>query len=333
MGLKIFFVHSGNETFTQIDKEILGKFSFVNDFFADKKFPFYLTNYLKGVRSSNILFCWFASWNSLWAIFFAKLFKKPSILVIGGYDLAHLPEASYGQQRKGFGRVISRFAIKNATKLFTNSYFSQKEADQNAGFSPNLINVIYHGVPDKFGDLNIVPRQKIALTVGKIDWPNLKRKGLEFFVKTAHLLPDVEFILVGKWADNSIDFLRSISSDNITFTGSVNEDELLSFYKKASIYVQPSLHEGFGMSVAEAMLAGCIPVVSKNGALPEVVGNCGYYCQSVNPKDIAVAIVEALNSPLSLREKARNRILTEFPLEKRSKQIEQLIYSINLPKK
>ncbi len=322
---KIFFVHTGNETFVQLDRDLLSEFADVRDFYASQKFPHGLVNYWRGVRNAEVVFCWFASWNSFWALLFAKLFRKPSILVIGGYDIAKLPEAEYGHQRGGLQKWISRFAMRLATQLFTNSYYSQKEAEQNAAVPARSVKVIYHGVPDPFGSLPNVKNERMVLTVGKVDFPNLKRKGLQTFVEAAALLPDVQFVVVGTWADDAIEHLRSIASPNVLFTGRVNDEELLDYYWQASVYVQASLHEGFGMSVAEAMLAGCIPVVTRAGALPEVVGDCGVYCESNSPVVIAQGVQSSLASFSSVRLQARQRILTEFPMEKREKALRQLI--------
>ena len=55
------------------------------------------------------------------------------------------------------------------------------------------------------------------------------------------------------------------------------------YYRRASVYVQASAHEGFGLSVAEGMLAGCIPVTTRAGALPEVVGDVGIQVDGTGP--------------------------------------------------
>src|SRR6266545_1158670 len=112
MAIDIFFVHSGNETFVKLDREILSSFADVQDFFVAHKFPVGFIQYWRGVWNSDIVFCWFASWNSFWALLIAKLLQKPSVLVIGGYDVANLPEADYGHQRGGIQKWISRFAMK-----------------------------------------------------------------------------------------------------------------------------------------------------------------------------------------------------------------------------
>ena len=314
---KIFFVHSGNETFVRLDRDLLSEFADVQDFHASQKFPIGLWNYWHGIRKADIVFCWFASWNSFWALLLAKLFRKPSILVIGGYDIANLPEAHYGHQRGGLEKWISRLAMRLADRLLTNSYYSQKEAEQNAGISSQKVKVIYHGVPDPFGSLPQTEKERMVLTVGKVDFPNLKRKGLQAFVEAAAFLPDVQFVLVGEWADKAIDHLRVIASANVLFTGQVTDEELLDYYRKASVYVQASLHEGFGLSVAEAMLAGCIPVVTQAGALPEVVGDCGLYYVSNSLESLAKSVRSSLDSPMKERVKTRNHILLKFPMGKR----------------
>ncbi len=305
---RVFFVHGGDELFVQLDRELLSASFDVQDFHAAQKFPAGFNQYWRGVRENDVVFCWFASWNSFWALLFAKIMRKGSVLVIGGYDLADLPEADYGHQRGGLGKWVSRSAMRTATLLVTNSYYSQKEAELNAGIPPEQVRVIYHGLPDPFGSLPNLPKERMALTVGKVDWPNLKRKGLEPFVRAAAHLPDVEFMLVGEWADDSIKYLRSIASPNVVLTGSVSDEELLDDYRRTSVYVQASLHEGFGLSVAEAMLAGCIPVTTRAGSLPEVVGECGLFCEIDSSESIASSIQATLNFPVTLRTRARKDI-------------------------
>ncbi|MFZ5919794.1 MAG: glycosyltransferase family 4 protein [Chloroflexota bacterium] len=327
---KIFFVHSGNETFVKLDCEILSGMAEVRDYYARRKFPAGLTHFWRGIKSSDIVFCWFASWNSFWVLLFAKLLRRPSLLVIGGYDVANLPEADYGSQRGGLEKWISRWAMGLATILLPFSFASQREAVKNAGIASERMKVVYIGVPDLFGELQDKPREQMALTVGKVERSNLKRKGLEPFVRAAALLPDVQFILVGAWADDSINYLRSIASSNVRFTGRASDQELVEYYHRASVYVQASLHEGFGLSVAEAMLAGCIPVTTCVGSLPEVVGEYGgFYCGSADVSAIADAITFALNAPGSARQQARDRILSEFPINNRRKLLEQSVHSVS----
>jgi glycosyltransferase involved in cell wall biosynthesis len=323
--MKVFFVHSGSETFVKIDHDLLISMFEVLDFHALRKFPYKIAEYWNGVREADVVFCWFASWNCFWALLLAKIFNKPSLMVIGGYDVANLPVADYGHQRGGLKKWIGRWAMKLTDILIPISHFSQQEAEINAGINANHMKMIYIGVPDAFAAMPKMVKERMALTVGNVEWHNLKRKGLEPFVYAAAHLPDVKFVVVGAWVDNSIEYLRSIASDNVTFTGQISKEELLEYYRRASVYVQASLHEGFGLSVAEAMLAGCIPVTTRAGSLPEVVGECGIYCDLPEQSVVAKRVEEALNSSFSSRGKARERILSQFPLNKRRYMLEKTI--------
>lgn len=324
MPARIFFVHSGNETFVRLDHELLSQSFVVDDFYASRKFPAEFPRFWRDVKNSDVVFCWFASWNSFWALVLAKLLGKPSVLVIGGYDLANLPEADYGHQRGGMEKYISRVAMRLADVLLPFSYYSQKEAAFNAGVKSEKMQMIYMGVPDSFGELPS-KKERMVLTVGKVDRPNLLRKGLEPFVRAAAYLPDVQFVLIGAWADDAIDCLRSIATPNVVFAGRITDEDLLEYYRRASVYVQASLHEGFGLSVAEAMLAGCVPVVTKAGSLPEVVGDCGVFCESNFAEVIAMHVQSALYFSTKDRQMIRTRILKEFPMEKRGLALNQIV--------
>lgn len=322
---KILFVHNALSEFVKLDLEELRKTFDVTEHFERSA----LVNpraVWRQVRKHDLVFGWFASWHTYLPVQFAKLQGKPSVLVVGGYDVADMPEISYGHQRGGLKKLISRRAMKTATRLVTNSSYSRNEIKTNIGLNGSVCTV-YHGVPDRFGELRN-PKQQMALTVGNVERSNRRRKGHEPFVRAAARLPHIDFVLVGDWKDDAIHFLRSIASSNVTFTGRVTDDELNDYYRKASVYVQASMHEGFGMSVAEAMLAGCVPVTTAAGALPEVTGGCGVRIDSPESGCIATAIEKALECSDLDRQRIRRRVLENFPLGKRRTELEQLIFPL-----
>jgi glycosyltransferase involved in cell wall biosynthesis len=135
----------------------------------------------------------------------------------------------------------------------------------------------------------------------------------------------VEFVLAGRWDDGAADTLRARATPNVTLTGWVEEDVLNDYYRRASVYVQPSAHEGFGLSVAEGMLAGCIPVTTRAGALPEVLGDVGAQVDGQDPAQLAAAIEQALDSGPEARAAARERVLRCFPLQVRREGVQRLV--------
>jgi glycosyltransferase involved in cell wall biosynthesis len=321
---KILFVHNGPTHFVRLDLDQLRERYDVTECYLRSKWINAATMWQQ-VRTHDLVFGWFASWHTFLPLLFARRLGKPSLLVIGGYDLANMPEIGYGHQRGGIKRWVSQRTIHLANILVTNSYYSRNEAARNALVPEEEVHPVYHGVRDPFGSLPEGSRARIALTVGNVNRSNLRRKGHEPFVRTAALMPDVNFVLAGAWKDNAIEYLRSIATSNVTFTGWLNNDALRDHYGKAAVYVQPSLHEGFGLSVAEAMLAGCIPVVTTAGALPEVAGEFGVSIAEPEPAIIARAIEEALTHREEARVAIRQTILDRFPMKKRGQALDELI--------
>jgi glycosyltransferase involved in cell wall biosynthesis len=292
---RILFVHSRKASFVAIDREILAERYEIEDLYQ----PGRLANpiaVIGGVARADLVFGWFASWHTFFPITLAWLARKPTVLIVGGFDTANMPDIGYGHQRGGLRRWASRWIMRRARRLVTNSF----------GETP-------------------AAKQRQALTVGAIDRTTLVQKGQRSFVRAAAELPDVRFVFAGEWLDDAIDDLRAAAPENVEFTNWLSDEELHARYRRAAVYVQASRHEGFGLAVAEAMLAGCIPVVMNVTAMPEVVGDAGVLIESQRPTDVAAGVRRALELGPDAGPRARERILTSFPMERRRQGILRVV--------
>jgi glycosyltransferase involved in cell wall biosynthesis len=320
---RILYVHSRKASFVAIDRDILAERYELEDLYQPGRAP----NPIKvigGVLRADLVFGWFASWHTFFPITLAGLLRKPSVLVIGGFDTANMPDIGYGHQQGGLRKHASRWIFRRAGRLITNSGYSLSEIERNTPIPRARVTVVHHGVPDPFGE-DPTPKERAALTVGAIDRTTLVQKGQIPFVQAARELPDVRFVLAGAWLDGAVDELRAIAAPNVELTGWLSDEDLHAAYRRSAVYVQASRHEGFGLAVAEAMLAGCVPVVMNVTAMPEVVGDVGVLIESQRPADVADGVKGALAMGSDAGQRARERILTTFPMERRREGILRVV--------
>jgi glycosyltransferase involved in cell wall biosynthesis len=320
---RVLFVHNSKASFVAIDRAILAERYEVEDLYQPGRWPNPVA-VVGGVLRSDLVFGWFASWHTFFPITLAWLLRRPSVMIVGGFDTANMPDIGYGYQQGGLRRAASRWIMRRARRLATNSDYSLSELEQNAEIPRGRVTVIHHGVPDPFGEAP-GEKEREALTVGAINRSTLVQKGQLPFVEAARLLPDVRFTFAGKWLDDSVDGLRARAGDNVRFTGWLSDEDLHAAYRRASVYVQASRHEGFGLAVAEAMLAGCVPVVMNVTAMPEVVGDAGVFIESQDPDEVAGGVRRALELGPEAARRARERIVTAFPMDRRRDGILRLV--------
>src|SRR5919202_1506149 len=129
---------------------------------------------VRAVLSARLVYGWFAGWHTALPVTLAWLLGRPSVVVVGGIDLANLPDIGYGFQRRGPRRWISRWVMARATRLITNSHFSARELA--AALPRKSATVVHHGVPDPFGALPETTRDRRGGTLGGGGPPNLGRK-------------------------------------------------------------------------------------------------------------------------------------------------------------
>jgi glycosyltransferase involved in cell wall biosynthesis len=198
----------------------------------------------------------------------------------------------------------AREATARADAIIAVSEFTKSQVIALLGVDPHKVRVVHHGVRALV--LPPAPREKIILSVGAIQKRKNTARLVEAFesVDTAWLL-----VLAGSKGFGFEEIRSRIESssarDRITVTGYLSATDLAGWYSRASVFAFPSLDEGFGMPVLEAMAAG-IPVVTSNrSALPEVAGDAAML---IDPEDTS-ALANAL-CKLSKNEDWRNELTT-----------------------
>lgn len=325
--LKILFVKSITSSFIEKDIEIIRKHFDVRvvDFVLSRKnlkrTLKIAPNMIMGVIWADTTFSWFGDIHAAFAVLLSKIFRKKSIVVVGGYEVVKAPEIGYGAMLNPMSARVVKYVLDNAEKILAVSGFNKEEILKYT--NPKNVELVYNAVDcDKFKPQGEKDND-LVITVGGVTNNTLKTKGLEIFVKTAEYLPNTKFILVGQAYDNSIEHLKAIASSNVEFLGYVPHKDLHKWYQKAKVYCQLSYRESFGVAVIEAMCCECVPVVTKRAALPEVVGDTGFYVPYGDPEATAEVIKEALKSDKG--KIASERVKNMFPIKRREKELKEII--------
>ena len=297
----------------RIDRDILASAHDVDE--LDLSSPWRILSLPSRIIRAEVVFVWFASLHSFFPALLARMLRKPVVSVVGAYDAANIPEIGFGHMGHPWKRYVVRTICRCSSLLICNSQYAVETVRKNVRpLTPVL--KLHHGVEFPEGAID-APREPIALSVGQIRHVNLARKGHEAFARASAFLPQVKFVLVGDVMDDSAEYLRSISGSNFALFHHMPQQQLDDLYRHASAYVQPSVHESFGLTVVEAMGAGEIPVVSRRGALPEVVGDHGIFVDESDPRSVAEGIRKALRATMTDRLAAASYARQTFPLAKR----------------
>jgi len=311
---RVLFVYYTMQSFVKKDLEILQKhFDVKTVKWRGKKS---ILKVFKGILKSDITFSWFAADHAFVTVLFSKLFRKKSIVIVGGVDAAYVPELNYGRFTLGWHKKkMTKFALKHATKVLVVDPSLKEDAMKNAKVNGKNIEYLPTGYNSEYWKAKY-EKENIVLTVGGVTETIVKRKGFFTFVKAAKYIPNVKFVLVGKHIDDSVNELKKIAPSNVEFTGFVSDEELLKWYQKAKVYCQLSRYEGLPNALCEAMLCECVPIGTKYCGIPTGIGDTGFYVPYGDEKETADAIKKALDN-LELGKKARDRIKKEFSFERR----------------
>ena len=244
---------------------------------------------------------------------------RPTILTV--LDLTEFRlKCHYDWLRIFYRKIMLPISSKLADKIVAISQFTKKDITDFLNIPDSKIDVIYcapqkrYKVLDKNICKEFVAKYSIKcpyiLYVGQVQHPNKNLPVLlqAFSIVKKTINVKYQLILVGK-RHHTGDIVYKMAGqlgmgDDIRFIGYVPDEELPYFYNAADAFVYPSLFEGFGLPVIEAMSCGCPVVTSNRAALAEVAGNAAIL---INPES-AGGIAEAVMNLISREDKRREII-------------------------
>jgi glycosyltransferase involved in cell wall biosynthesis len=198
--------------------------------------------------------------------------------------------------------------LKRATRLIAVSENTKRDAVRLLGIEPERIEVIYSGVDERFFTARpLVRARPYVLFLGTIE----PRKNLDALLDAWRLAPDnFDLLVAGPAGWNSGAAMARLRSGarNIHYLGYVPESQIPALTAGASAFAYPSLYEGFGFPVAQAMAAGVPVVTSNTSCLPEIAGDGALPVDPRSPSEIGAALNRVLGDPaLSARLAAAGR--------------------------
>ncbi len=243
---------------------------------------------------------------------FSNLFGKPDIfhalnqrvdrrlgrrVVTTFHDLFVLTsEYSTLEFRQRFAKQ-ARIAAQNSDMIIAVSQFTANQVHELLGVEKARIRVVPHGAHMSAPAAR--PEEKMILTVGAIQL----RKNTERLVEAFESLPsDWTLVLAGAASGyGAAQILERIKTsparDRIRVAGFVSNAELQTLYARAAIFAFPSLDEGFGIPVLEAMANGVPVITSNRSALPEVAGDAAVLVDPLDTSAIAAALSNLVTHP------------------------------------
>ena len=277
--------------------------------FPDNKYTFFT----KGEKLSNIdiVHC------TYFEPFFLTLpFIKKNKTVVTVHDLTPLVfPANFPRGKKGEVKwQIQKFNLKKMDAIITDSISSKKDIERYAGIESAKINVVYLSAGEEFKPCKdeskkIAVRkkynlpEKFILCVGDATWnKNLPRlieavKNMKLkLVMVGQAISQKNFDKSNPWNKDLLKVQNLIKENKeIIAIGFIPTEDLVTLYNTATVFAMPSLYEGFGLPVLEAMACGCPVVVSKEGSIPEIAGEEALYVDAYSTESIARGLSELFN--------------------------------------
>ncbi|MEI7554088.1 glycosyltransferase family 1 protein [Candidatus Chlorohelix sp.] len=275
---------------------------------------------------------------TLWhAPYYIRPYLMPCPVILTAYDLIGkiVQGALPGKKARLAFELTTRLAFRSSQRIITLSHSAAEDITRLYKVNPEKLRVIAPGIEPKFQPLNKneaarlrhqmqLPEQYVLFIGTNKPHKNLNRL-LEAFTLYLQRHPEssIQLVLAGREDPRYSPEIRAKVgklglTGRVVFMGNISDTQLVTLYNCATLYIQPSLYEGFGLPILEAQACGLPVICSNRGSLAEAAGEHVPLFDPYNPLDIVNKIELMLNDTvlmLQMRELGLARI-AEFSLKK-----------------
>ena len=242
------------------------------------------------------------------------IFKKiPTIVTIHDIIPLIFPEKYPAGLKGNLRLLIQNQALKNVSAVITDSINSKKDIIKYLGIPEGKITVTYLAASPVFNksasykipDTKYMIQNPYVLYVGDVNYNKNLPRLIEAFSRVLPIVHgSLSLVLVGKaFEDINLPEVKEIKrllseykiEDKVIMLGFVPEEELVSLYRNACVYCQPSLYEGFGLQILEAMACGTPVLTSNVSSCPEVAGNAALLVNPNSVEELSTGLSKIIN--------------------------------------
>jgi len=275
---------------------------------------------VRGVWKADVALAWFGSVYSALVVLLSKLFRRGSIVVVGGVDAAKHPEIGYGIWINPVKARLVGYAFRNASRVLPVGPSLGESVRSLADYDGANVQWIPTGYDGSTWRPGPSPKKMVTTIASCWDLPRFRAKGIDRLLEAARAMPDVPFRVIGVTPE-LLEVVRPDVPGNVEVLPQIPRSGMLAHLQESGVYCQPSYSEGFPNAVCEAMLCGCVPVGTAVGGIPTAIGDAGAVVPYGDVTALVRALREALDAPEEARRRAREHVLREFPVSRREREL------------
>jgi glycosyltransferase involved in cell wall biosynthesis len=246
----------------------------------------------------------FDVWHSIHQLSHYRPYRKDMKYVLTIHDLNFMYEKSKFKQN----RILSQLQreVNRADKIICISEFSKSETLRYLDLKDKKVDVIFNGVEQFETHIaqkpNFIKSNKpFFFSIGEIK----RKKNFHVLLPLMKLYPDKELYIAGqnvtRYANEILNQIETLSLTNVHLVGKITHEERIWLYHHCEAFLFPSLFEGFGLPVIEAMSFGKPVFSSRETSLKEIGGDCAFFWDNFEPEHMKELIENQLtafhNSP------------------------------------
>jgi glycosyltransferase involved in cell wall biosynthesis len=258
----------------------------------------------------------------------------PSVVTIHDLAVYHHPESFTAAQRWHL-RAHTPHAVRVARAVITVSEHSAADLRARFPYAAAKVQAVPNGVSARFRPVTDAAalaafRERHGLGPGRLIaylGTLQPRKNVELlaaaFGRVASALPDAELVLAGRIRPG---YRPNLPRERVRLIGPLPDAELPLFYGTVSVLVNPSLYEGFGLTLIEAMACGCPVIALRRSAVPEVTGDAALLIDEPSEAALADALLAIVGTPATAASHRALGLLraTEFSWARAARAVESV---------